>query len=198
MTRTRMALILPALGLAGVLGLAGCGAGAGSPSGLAGAGTDLADEATALAQVGFDTGLQGTPDPSASASAPASAASASSAAPASSAAGAKPAAGQKQLRRKAIRRYLRKNTLHGEVAVQTRNGTRTIVVQRGSVTAVSGGSVTVKSTDGYTLTWTMATKVTIVQDKKKVGTSALKAGEQIGVAGTKAGSADEARLIAIK
>jgi hypothetical protein len=179
-----MALILPALGLAGVLGLAGCGAGAGSPSGLAGAGTDLADEATALAQVGFDTGLQGTPDPSASAPA--------------SATGAKPAAGQKQLPRKAIRRYLRKNTLHGEVAVQTRNGTRTIVVQRGSVTAVSGGSVTVKSTDGYTLTWTMATKVAIVQDKKKVGTSALKAGEQIGVAGTKAGSADDARLIAIK
>jgi hypothetical protein len=186
MTRTRMALILPALGLAGVLGLAGCGAGAGSPSGLAGAGTDLADEATALAQVGFDTGLQGTPDPSASASA------------GSSAAGAKPATGQKQVRRKAVRRYLRKNTLHGEVAVQTKNGTQTIVVQRGSVTAVSGGGVTVKSTDGYTLTWTMAAKVTVVQDKKKVETSALKTGEQIGVAGTKDGSVDDARLIAIK
>jgi hypothetical protein len=186
-----MALILPALGLAGVLGLAGCGAGAGSPSGLAGAGTDLADEATALAQVGFDTGLQGAPDPSASASSVASSA-------ASSAAGAKPAAGQKQVRRKAIRKYLRADTLHGEVAVQTRTGTRTIVVQRGSVTAVSGGSVTVKSTDGYTLTWTMAAKVTVVRDKKKVGTSALKAGEQIGVAGTKDGSADDARLIAVK
>jgi len=36
------------------------------------------------------------------------------------------------------------------------------------------------------------------QDKKKVETSALKAGEQIGVAGTKDGSADDARLIAIK
>lgn len=182
--RTRMALILPTIGLAGVLGLAGCGAGAGSPSNLAAAGTDLADEATALAQVGFDTGLEGTtPDPSASASA---------------ATGAKPATGKQGARRKAIRRYLRKNTLHGEITVQAKDGTKTIVVQRGSVTAVSGGSVTVKSTDGYTLTWTLGGKVTVVQDKKKVETSALKAGEQIGVAGTKDGTADDARLIAIK
>ena len=181
--RTRMALILPTIGLAGVLGLAGCGAGAGSPSGLAAAGNDLADEATALAQVGFDTGLEGTPDPSASASA---------------ATGAKPATGKQGARRKAIRQYLRKNTLHGEITVQSKSGPKTIVVQRGSVTAVSGNSVTVKSTDGYTLTWTLDGKVRIVQDKKKVETSALKAGEQIGVAGTKDGTADAARLIAIK
>jgi hypothetical protein len=169
-----MALILPALGLAGVLGLTGCGAAAPTPS-------DLADEATALEQVGFDTGLQAAPDPSASASL-----------------GSKSQAGDRQLRRKAIRRYLRKNTLHGEVAVQTKAGAKTIVVQRGSVTAVSASSLTVKSTDGYTLTWTLAAKATIVQNKKKVETSALKAGEQIGVAGTKDGSADDARLIAIK
>jgi hypothetical protein len=179
MTRTRMALILPTVGLAGVLGLAGCGAGPASTA--AAAGTDVADEAVALQQVGFDTGLQDTPSPSASAST-----------------GAKPAAGKQGVRRKAIRQYLRKNTLHGEVAVQTKNGVKTIVVQRGSVTAVSGQSVTVKSTDGYSLSWTLADKVTVVQNKKKVEASALKAGEQIGVAGTKDGSADDARLIAIK
>jgi hypothetical protein len=179
MTRTRMALLLSTIGLAGVLGLAGCGAA--STGATAGLGADVADEAAALQQVGFDTGLQATPDPSAS-----------------TATGAKPATGQKKLRRKAIRRYLNKNTLHGEVAVQTKNGVKTIVVQRGSVTSVSGSSVTVKSTDGYSLTWTLAAQATVVQDKKKVGTSALKAGEQIGVAGTKDGSADDARLIAIK
>jgi len=179
MTRTRMALFLPALGLAGVLGLAGCGAA--TTSAAAGAGTELADEAVALQQVGFDTGLQDTPDPSASA-----------------AVGAKAAAGKREVRRKTIRKYLRKNTLHGEVAVQTRNGVTTIVVQRGSVTSVSAGSVTVKSTDGYSLTWSLADKVAVVQNKKKVETSALKTGEQIGVAGTKNGSADDARLIAVK
>jgi hypothetical protein len=179
MTRTRMALILPTLGLAGVLGLAGCGAG--SAGAAAGVGADLADEAVALQQVGFDTGLQDSPDPSASAPA-----------------GATSAIGKRELRRKAIRKYLRKNTLHGEVAVQTTNGVRTIVVQRGSVTSVNGTSLTVKSTDGYSLTWTLAGHVTVVQNKKKVETSALKAGEQVGVAGTKDGSADDARLIAVQ
>jgi len=178
-----MALILPTLGLAGVLGLAGCGAGAGSPGGLAGAGNDLADEAVALAQVGFDTGLSDTPDPTASASASADG---------------KAQAGKRELRRKVIRKYLRKNTLHGEVTVQGKDGAKTIVVQRGSITAVSGTGLTVKSTDGYTLTWTLAAKATVVQDKKKAGASALKTGEQVGVAGTKDGSADNARLIAIK
>jgi hypothetical protein len=189
MTRTRMALILPTIGLAGVLGLAGCGAaaGAGAPNGLAGAGDDLADEAVALAQVGFDTGLQDTPTPSASASGSASTST-----------DAKSQLGKRELRRKAIRKYLRKNTLHGEVTVQAKDGPKTIVVQRGSVTAVSGASLTVKSTDGYTLTWTLADKATVVQDKKKVETSALKTGEQVGVAGTKDGSADDARLIAVK
>jgi hypothetical protein len=195
-----MALILPTIGLAGALGLAGCGvgtAGAGSPGGLAGAGNDLADEATALAQVGFDTGLEDTPTPSASAGAP-SEAGAPSKAGAQSKVGAQSKAGDRRTRRKAIRKYLRGNTLHGEVTVRAKDGTKTIVVQRGSVTAVSGSSLTVKSTDGYTLTWTLADKATIVQDKKKVETSALKTGEQIGVAGTKDGSADDARLIAIK
>lgn len=177
MTRTRRALILPTLGLAGVLGLtglslAGCGAAAPVPG-------DVADEAAALAQVGFDTGLQGD-TPSASASA-----------------GAQAGMGKREVGRKAVRKYLRKNTLHGEVTVQGKDGAKTIVVQRGSVTAVSGTSLTVKSTDGYTLTWTLAGKATVVQDKKKVGTSALKTGEQIGVAGTKDGSADDARLVAI-
>jgi len=97
-----------------------------------------------------------------------------------------------------LRRYLRRNTLHGEVTVQGKDGAKTIVVQRGSITAVSGTGLTVKSTDGYTLTWTLAAKATVVQDKKKAGTSALKTGEQVGVAGTKDGAADNARLIAIK
>jgi hypothetical protein len=179
MTRTRMALILPTIGLAGVLGLAGCGAG--STTGAAVAGTDVADEAVALQQVGFDTGLQDTPDPSASVST-----------------GAKPAPGQRAVRRKAVRKYLHGNTLHGEITVQTKDGVKTVVVQRGSVTAVSGTSVTVKSTDGYSLTWTLDAQVTVVQSKKKVAISTLKTGEQIGVAGAKDGSADDARLIAVK
>lgn len=179
MTRTRMALILPTIGLAGVLALAGCGAG--TTSTAAGVGADVADEAVALEQVGYDTGLSDTPAPSASASA-----------------GSTTGLGTRELRRKTIRKYLRRNALHGEVAVQTANGVKTIVVQRGAVTAVGSGSVTVRSTDGFSLTWTFGDKLTVVQAKQKVATSALKAGEQIGVAGVKDGGATDARLIAIK
>jgi hypothetical protein len=169
MTRTRMMLIVPALGLAGLIGLTGCGA----PTSSAGVAADVADEATALQQVGFATGLE-TPAPSASASA------------------------KTKAHGKKARKYLRKNTLHGEVTVQGKNGVKTIVVQRGAVTAVTSTSVTVKSTDGYALTWTFGDKVRVVQDKKAVAASTLKAGEQIGVAGAKDGSATDARLIAVK
>jgi hypothetical protein len=182
MTRTRIALTLTTLGVAGTLGLAGCGVGAGnstaaSPAVLA---ADVSDEATALQAIGFDTGLAADPTPAPSASA-------------ASAPG-----GKVRKHRAAARRFLRGNTLHGEVTVQGKDGVKTIVVQRGTVTAVTSTSVSVKSTDGFAETWTFAGKLKVVQDSKAVQTSSLKTGAEIGVAGTKDGSADDARLIAIK
>jgi hypothetical protein len=165
---------LVALGLTGALALAGCGlqpAGAPAPDTAA---ADVADAAIALQQVGFDTGLAGTPAAGAS-------------------------AGTGDASRKALRKYLRKNTLHGEVAIQTRkDGVKTVVVQRGSVTAVTAGGVSVKSADGFALTWTFGDKLRVVQDKRTVAASALKTGAEIGIAGVKDGDATTARLIAVK
>jgi hypothetical protein len=175
MTRTRIALTLTTLGLAGLLGLSGCGAAASPASSAAGLGSsaaDISDEAYALQAVGLDTGIEAAPSPAASKA---------------------PAA-----HRKAIRRYLRKNTLHGEVTVKGKDGTKTIVVQRGTVTAVTSTGVSVKSTDGFALTWTFGDKLRVVQDKKTVQTSTLKTGAEIGIAGTKDGGTDSARLIAVK
>jgi hypothetical protein len=169
MTRTRMLLALSTLALAG---LAGCGVAAGTTTPA-----DLSGEAAALQTVGFDTGLEAAPAPSASADAKA---------------GAKAGAKVKHPRI-AIRRYLRKNTLHGSVTVQGKDGVKTIAVQRGTVTAVTATSVSVKSTDGFTQTWTFGKPLRVVQDKKKVATSALKTGETVGVAGF----STAARLIAI-
>lgn len=45
--------------------------------------------------------------------------------------------------------------LHGTVVVSTGNGTQTLVVQRGRVTAVTATTVTVASSDGYRLVWTV-------------------------------------------
>ena len=99
--------------------------------------------------------------------------------------------------RRTLRRHLRKNTLHGEVTVNTKKGTRTVVVQRGSVTAVSGGTLTVRSTDGYALTWKLGTPLRVVQNRKKADASALKAGARVGVAGVREGTAATARLVAV-
>lgn len=100
--------------------------------------------------------------------------------------------------RSALRRQLRANTLHGEVAVQTKEGPKTIVVQRGEVTAVSGDELTVKSSDGFSLTWTFGDRLRVVQNRKQAEKSAVKTGGQIGVAGVKEGDVSRARLIVIK
>jgi hypothetical protein len=177
MTRTRIALL--ALTTAALVGLTACGAGpVASP--------DLAAEASALQAVGFETGLE-APAPAPSASDPASAS-----APAKS-----DRAEKRQQQRQNVRKYLRKNTLHGEIAVQGKDGVQTIVVQRGTVTATDGRTISVKSADGFALTWTADDQLKVVQDRKKVEASAIKAGAEVGVAGVREGTATTARLVAI-
>jgi hypothetical protein len=95
------------------------------------------------------------------------------------------------------RRLLRKNTLHGEVTVQGKDGVRTIAVQRGTVTAVDAKSVSVKSSDGFAQTWTFGDELRVRQDKKKVAVDAVKTGATVGVAGRKEGDATVARLIVV-
>ena len=106
-------------------------------------------------------------------------------------------AGAPQQRLGNARRFLRKNTMHGEVTVQAKDGAKTVVVQRGTVTAADGKTIGVKSADGFTLTWTLADKVRVRQDGKKADAGAVKAGATVGVAGVKDGSATTARLIRI-
>jgi hypothetical protein len=189
MTRTRLALTATTLGLAAALGLSACGASPAPNNSAPAAGTvrdgsldgfldgSFGEEAAALQAVGYET-EPAAPGPSASA----------------------PAADRKekrQERRAAGRKFLRKNTLHGEMTVQGKDGVRTIVVQRGTVTASDGRTITVKSTDGFTLTWTNAPDLRVVQDRKKVDAAAVKTGATIGVAGAKDGSATTARLVVI-
>ena len=82
--------------------------------------------------------------------------------------------------------------------MQTKSGVRTIVVQRGTVTAVSPTTVGVRSTDGFTLTWTFGANLRVRENLHNVGPTALKNGQTIGVAGAQNGSATDARLIVIK
>jgi hypothetical protein len=92
---------------------------------------------------------------------------------------------------------LRKNTLHGEIVVQTEEGTKTVLVQRGEVTAIDDSGITVESTDGFSLRWTYGENLRVIERRATVDADALAVGDRVGVAGAKEGDGARARLIVI-
>src|SRR5262249_46705239 len=86
---------------------------------------------------------------------------------------------------------------HGEATVQTDEGTKGVVVQRGAVTAITATSGTVKSADGYTLTWTFADKFVAIKDQAKIDPSSVAVGTNVGVAGARNGNETDARLLVV-
>ncbi|ASW57218.1 hypothetical protein [Plantactinospora sp. KBS50] len=180
----------------GALGLTGCG--------VAGRASDTAEQTAvevaaamgadgqALAAMGFDTAQIAAADPSADPSAT------------EGAEGAEPSAGpgrgqraEAWRKRHQARVLLRRNTLHGEVVVQTQDGTKTVAVQRGTVTAITDTSMTVKSTDGFTETWTFGPQLKVVERRTTIQPSDVKVGTELGVAGTRDGDNGVARLVVI-
>ena len=175
MIRIRMGLAMATVlvGGAGLLGLAACGP--------ATTDTGLSPEGRALAAMGYEEAdlraapADPTPSPSASAGAKANG----------------------HRKRALARVMLRRNTLHGEVTVQTKDGVQTVEVQRGAVTAIDDRTMTVKSTDGFSLTWTFGNPVHVVEHRTTVQPSAVVVGTQVGVAGVRSGNTFTARLIVI-
>ena len=51
------------------------------------------------------------------------------------------------------------NALHGDFVVSSGSGTQTMRLQAGEITWLSGDSVTVKSTDGYSSTYAVGSGV---------------------------------------
>ncbi|MCZ7421871.1 MULTISPECIES: hypothetical protein [unclassified Micromonospora] len=101
-------------------------------------------------------------------------------------------------KRRAARVLLRKNTLHGDVVVQTKDGgTKTVSVQRGEVTALTDDKITVKSTDGFTRTWTFTDDLRVIERRKSIAATDIKVGTRLGVAGTVSGEQAQARLIVV-
>jgi hypothetical protein len=175
-TRFGLAMATAVLGTAGVLSLAACG----PADGLA----NLSPEGQVLAAMGYapadlqaETTTVPASDPSPGASA-----------------GARTGDGK---HRAAARVLLRKNLLHGEATVQTKEGTKVVDVQRGTVTAIDDKSVTVKSSDGFVQTWAIGTPIHVVQHRTAAQLSAVTVGAEVGIAGVKEGGTVTARLIVI-
>jgi hypothetical protein len=180
---------------AGALGLAGCGAVAqvaGGPAEQAAVqvAAAMGADGQALAAMGFDTA-----DIAAAAPVPVETVASPGATP-----GGAPTTGpgrQAAHRRTQARVLMRKNMLHGVTAVQTKTGTTTVDVQRGTVTAIDGQSMTVKSTDGFTRTWTFGPNLRVVERRTTIQPNQVKVGTVLGVAGAKSGANTVARLIVI-
>ena len=81
--------------------------------------------------------------------------------------------------------------------MQTDEGLKTVVVQRGTITAASPNSITVKSSDGYTVTWTVVDTTKVIVNRARSEISAVAVGAEVGVAGSKEGDATTARLIVV-
>jgi hypothetical protein len=77
--------------------------------------------------------------------------------------------------------------VHGQFVVpKPGGGYQTIDTQRGSVTAVSATSITVKSADGYVKTYQVVSSTNV--DAQRDGISTVKTGHQVAVTATASGS----------
>jgi hypothetical protein len=181
MTRTRIGLMVGALALA-LVGLTACGR-IGSAIGAATANGSQSAEVQALEAIGFSSAdLAAAPgavpavDPSTSAT-------------------------RKQpngARLGGVKGILHRGVLHGEATLTMKDGTvQVVAVQRGTVTAIDDKSITVKSSDGFTQTWTFGSPLNVVEHRTTIAPSAIKAGTEVGVAGPKDGSMLTARLIVV-
>jgi hypothetical protein len=77
--------------------------------------------------------------------------------------------------------------VHGQFVVpRSGGGYQTIDTQRGSVTAVSATSITVKSADGFVKTYQVVTSTNV--DARRNGISTVRTGHQVAVTATDGGS----------
>ncbi|WFE37464.1 hypothetical protein [Micromonospora sp. WMMD998] len=194
MARQRIVTGATALLAAAALGLAGCGA---AQSGVGAAGESAVEVAAAMGVDGQALAALGV-DPADLDVDPVAAPAPSGSATPEAGPKRKGDRAQEWRKRHRARVLLRKNRLHGEVVVQTKeNGTKTVAVQRGAVTAIDATSVTVKSTDGFTMTWTFDEKLRVVEHRATIRSTDVKVGTTVGVAGTKEGDKGKARLIVV-
>jgi hypothetical protein len=81
--------------------------------------------------------------------------------------------------------------VHGQFVVpKSGGGYQTIDTQRGSVTAVSATSITVKSADGFSKTYQVVSSTNV--DAQRNGIATVKTGHQVMVTATVSGSTDTA------
>lgn len=94
--------------------------------------------------------------------------------------------------RRALRLILR--TVHGQVTVKNHKTGAYVVRewQRGQVTAVNGDTLTVRSPDGVSWTWSVTKNATITRGGKRIAESTVHSGDSVVMAGHRSGSTNDA------
>jgi hypothetical protein len=84
--------------------------------------------------------------------------------------------------------------VHGQVVVpKPGGGYQTVDIQQGTVTAVSGTSITLKSADGFTKTYTVTSSTLVTAQRGGIGS--VKVGNKVVVSATQSGAAATATRI---
>jgi hypothetical protein len=84
---------------------------------------------------------------------------------------------------------------HGEFTMHAKTGDKVMDAQRGVVTEVNAGSVTVKSTDGFTATYTISPTTKVHKDKKTATVSQIALNDRVRVLANKTANTDTAQRI---
>lgn len=90
-----------------------------------------------------------------------------------------------------------RRALHGQVTVQTNNGTRTYVFARGKVSALSGSSIAITSSDNATTTFAINASTQYGTRRIQQSRSDVKVGVQAAVLGQRSGASTAATWIAV-
>jgi hypothetical protein len=88
--------------------------------------------------------------------------------------------------------------MYGQYTFETKQGPRTLAFERGTITSVKASDVTVRATDGTTLTWMLTGTSVVREDGTRVPTSTLKQGQLVFTGGPVTDGARDARLIVIR
>lgn len=86
-------------------------------------------------------------------------------------------------------------TEHGEVTLRAKTGDKVFDLQRGVVTTVSSTSVTVKSKDGFTATYTVGSGTKVRKQKQASAIADVHTGDRVGVLALHSGSTDTLRRL---
>jgi hypothetical protein len=86
--------------------------------------------------------------------------------------------------------------LHGDIVVKTATGTETELLQHGNVTANAGGTVTVRSSDGFSVIWTIGSSTTVRSGRDTGTVQDLAVGDEVTAVGTKTSGGGTAKFIA--